>query len=187
MIKYYITDNKDRYIDLEELDRAIELRESYIPSYENGNQDGCSVLLRDLMKDDLLKNKFKDYDKYQIGQKQFKHCFQFPAKLLTPINKHDNCPMTKIAHYLKHALDINDGLLEVKLDVTKMWISRVTEQMLDVVVLEYLKKQCGSVKEAKKSLGWYQLNYYPAVDVECKYGLKNGYIYLEPDFIYKGN
>lgn len=106
-----------------------------------------------------------------------------PWNLIYPTSKKDLCPMTKIAYYIKAVTETADSDIIKRVDVTKLWISKETEEILDKSILEYLYLQTKNKKEAQKELGWYKLNFGPAVDLNGDLNLELNYIYVQENFI----
>lgn len=109
--------------------------------------------------------------------------FMIPWNLIYPTSKKDLCPMTKLGYYIKAVTETADSDIIKRVDVSKLWISRETEEILDKAILEYLYLQCKNKKESQKELGWYKLSYGPAVDLNKDLNLELNYIYVEENFI----
>jgi hypothetical protein len=108
---------------------------------------------------------------------------KIPWNLVLSTSKKDLCPMTKIGYYLKAVTDVDDSEILKQIDVTKIWISKETEEKLDKAIFEYLYLQCKNKKEAQSNLGWYKLNVGPAVDIISDFNLETDYIYLTENYI----
>ena len=109
--------------------------------------------------------------------------FMIPWNLIYPTSKKDLCPMTKLGYYIKAVTETVDSDIIKRVDVTKLWISKETEEILDKAILEYLYLQTKNKKESQKDLGWYKLNIGPAVDITGDKNLELNYIYVEENFI----
>ena len=109
--------------------------------------------------------------------------FKIPWDLIYPTSKKDLCPLNKIGYYLKAVTEVNDSDTIKRVDVTKIWISKETEEILDKAIFEYLYLQSKSKKQAQKDLGWYKFNYGPAVDITGDFNFEMNYIYVEENFI----
>ena len=110
---------------------------------------------------------------------------KIPWNLVFSTAKKDLCPMTKIGYYLKAVTDTDASEILKQIDITEIWISKETEEILDKAIFEYLYLQCKNKKEAQNNLGWYKLNIGPAVDVDVdnEYNLETNYIYLTENYI----
>ena len=108
---------------------------------------------------------------------------KIPWNLILSTSKKDFCPMTKIGYYLKAATDTIDSEILKQIDVTKIWISKETGEILDKAIFEYLYLQCKNKKEAQNNLGWYKFGVGPSVDVDNEYNLETDYIYLTENYI----
>lgn len=109
--------------------------------------------------------------------------FMIPWNLIYTTSKKDLCPMTKLGYYVKAVTETGDSDIIKRVDVTKLWISKETEEILDKAILEYLYLQTKSKKQSQKDLGWYKLNFSPAVDFNGDLNLELNYIYVEENFI----
>lgn len=108
---------------------------------------------------------------------------KIPWDLITSKYKKETSPLNKLGQYLKAALNMDD---DEQIDVTKIYVNKQTEDKLDELMLNYLKKTYSSTG-AKKALSYGKLFSYPACDYDNTYNLMDGYVYVKDKYNIKIN